>query len=82
MANMFTIRTLDPNSTTAGLRDFLYSDSVHATAKAKGWWDPRDGLLDFTKVGSVGIWWDLVGSGGIWWDLAGLWWDLVGCDGM
>jgi len=54
VANMFTIRTLDPNATTAGKADFLFSPTVHAIAKKNGWWSPSDGLLDFTKVYSDG----------------------------
>ncbi|KAL3931837.1 MAG: hypothetical protein SGPRY_000962, partial [Prymnesium sp.] len=53
VANMFTIRQIDPNKTgEAAEPDFLFSASVHSVAQARGWWHPSEGLLDFTKVGT------------------------------
>ena len=54
VANMFTIRAIHPDAATDGQPDFLFSDSVHAVAKRKGWWAPADGPLDFTRVYSDG----------------------------
>ena len=50
LANMFVIRHVDPDDK----RNFLLSDSVHSVALAYHWWDPADGLLDFTRVYSDG----------------------------
>lgn len=44
-ANQFRIREISP-----GDPDMLYSTAVFEVAKAKGWWKPSDGLLDWTRV--------------------------------
>lgn len=50
LANMFVIRSVDPKDT----ENFLMSESVHSVALEYQWWDPSEGLLDFTKVYSDG----------------------------
>lgn len=50
VANAFVIRGVDLTKP----HEFLCSASVHAVAKAKGWWKPSDGLLDFTALYSDG----------------------------
>lgn len=45
VANSFVIRKVDPKSS-----DFLYSSNLWSIAKKLGWWDERDGLLDFKLV--------------------------------
>jgi len=42
VANTFVIRKVDPDS-----EDFMYSKNLWSVAKEKGWWAPKDGLLDF-----------------------------------
>jgi dipeptidase len=42
VANTFVIRKVDPEST-----DFMFSKNLWSVAEEKGWWSPKDGLLDF-----------------------------------
>ena len=37
----FSIRHVLPELSTGGQPDFLYSDSVHAVAQARGWWKAK-----------------------------------------
>lgn len=50
LANMFVIRQVDPDDD----ENFLCSKLVHEIALEYQWWDPSEGLLDFTKVYSDG----------------------------
>merc|ERR1711871_470853 len=45
VANQFTIRLVDPNST-----DFMYSANMWEVAKRNGFWDESMGLLDFAPT--------------------------------
>ena len=44
-ANQFRIRDIKENS-----EDMMYSKNIFDVAKQKGWWNPEDGLLDWTSV--------------------------------
>ena len=50
VANVFVIRELNVSDGS----NFLASQSTFDVAKAKGWWDPSEGLLDFTATYSDG----------------------------
>ena len=57
-----------------------------AAAELAGGSDPMAGeRRNAARMGSGGMWWDVVGSGGMWRDVVGcggMWWDVVGCDLM
>ena len=44
-ANQFRIREIRTDSP-----DMMYSANIFDVARQKGWWDPAEGLLDFTRV--------------------------------
>ncbi|MBN2438882.1 MAG: C69 family dipeptidase [Deltaproteobacteria bacterium] len=44
-ANQFRIRNIRENA-----EDLMYSKNIFDVAKLKGWWKPKDGLLDWTAV--------------------------------
>lgn len=44
-ANQFRIRDIRPDA-----NDMLYSKNIFSIAQEKGWWQPEQGLLDFTSV--------------------------------
>lgn len=44
-ANQFRIREI-----RKGSRDMMYSKNIFSAAKEKGWWSPKEGKLDWTKV--------------------------------
>lgn len=44
-ANQFRIREV-----RKGAKDMMYSSNIFKVAKAKGWWNPKDGPLDWTAV--------------------------------
>ena len=44
-ANQFRIRDIRPDAS-----DMLYSKNIFSIAQEKGWWQPEQGLLDFTSV--------------------------------
>jgi len=48
-ANEFRIRDVDPENP-----DQLFSTNLFPTAVAKGWWQPKDGKLDWLKTVSLG----------------------------
>ena len=48
-ANEFRIREIDTNSP-----DMLYSKNLHKIAKKYGWWNPKDGKLDWLRTVSEG----------------------------
>ena len=48
-ANEFRIREIDTNS-----KDMMYSKNLHKIAKKHGWWNPKDGKLDWLKTVSQG----------------------------
>jgi len=48
-ANEFRIREIDPNDP-----DLMYSKTLHEVAKKHGWWDPKEGKLDWLRTVSKG----------------------------
>jgi dipeptidase len=48
-ANEFRIREVDPNDP-----DIMYSKDLFDVVKERGWWDPKDGPLDWLKAVSHG----------------------------
>jgi len=48
-ANEFRIRDVETNSP-----DMLYSKNLHKIAQKHGWWDPKDGKLDWLQTVSQG----------------------------
>lgn len=48
-ANEFRIREIDPDDP-----DLIYSENLHSSAEAQGWWKPEDGKLDWLEAVSLG----------------------------
>jgi len=48
-ANEFRIREIDPDDP-----NIMYSKSLHEIAKKHGWWDPKEGKLDWLRTVSEG----------------------------
>ncbi len=61
LANMFTIREVDPKSS-----EFMYSDNLWDVAKRNGWWKHEDGLLNFKHTYGVLRFQSLYVTGRMW----------------
>lgn len=48
-ANEFRIRIVDPKD-----KNMMFSDNLFDVCEKKGWWNPKDGLLDWLKAVSPG----------------------------